>query len=41
LDLGVSALKKLVETEPDHLLFANRVIPAGFDDGDLVLIKSE
>jgi hypothetical protein len=39
LDLVIATLKQLVEMEPERLLFANRVVTAGFDDSKLTVIK--
>ena len=39
LELVIDTLVQLVKAEPGRLLFANRVITANFDDGDLTVIK--
>ncbi|HEY8928698.1 MAG TPA: hypothetical protein VIM55_05890 [Mucilaginibacter sp.] len=39
LELVAETLKQLAEQDPDRLLFANRVITAGFDDSKLTVIK--
>ena len=39
LELVVATLTQLVKTEPGRLLFANRVLTASFDDGNLTVIK--
>ena len=39
LALVIDTLKQLVKAEPGRLLFANRVVTANYDDGDLSLIK--
>lgn len=39
LELVIDTLKQLVKNEPGRLLFANRVVTANFDDGDLTVIK--
>lgn len=39
LELVINTLKQLVKAEQGRLLFANRVITANFDDGDLTVIK--
>ncbi len=39
LELVADTLKQLVKAEPGRLLFANRVITANYDDGDLTVIK--
>jgi hypothetical protein len=41
LELVIDTLRQLVESEPERLLFAGRVVTAGFDDGKLTVIKSE
>lgn len=38
-ELVIDTLTQLVNTEPGRLLFANRVLTANFDDGDLTVIK--
>jgi hypothetical protein len=40
LDLVVSTLKELAGTEPGRVLFEQRVLTAGFDDGELMVIKT-
>lgn len=40
LDLVIATLRQLVESGPDRLLFASRVVTAGYDDGKLTVIKS-
>ena len=39
LELVIATLKQLSESDPGRLLFANRVVTAGFDDGKLTVIK--
>jgi len=39
LELVVATLTQLVEMEPGRMLFVNRVVTAGFDDGKLIVIK--
>lgn len=39
LALVIDILKQLVKAEPGRLLFANRVVTANFDDGDLTVVK--
>ena len=39
LELVIATLTPLVKAEPDRLLFANRVVTASFDDGNLTVIK--
>ena len=39
LELVIDTLKQLVKAEPGRLLFADRVVTANFDDGDLTVIK--
>jgi len=39
LALVIDTLKQLAKGEPGRLLFANRVVTANYDDGDLNLIK--
>jgi len=39
LALVIDTLKQLANAEPGRLLFANRVVTANYDDGDLSLIK--
>jgi hypothetical protein len=39
LELVIATLTQLAEAEPERLLFANRVVTAGFDDGKLTVIK--
>jgi len=39
LALVIDTLKQLAKAEPGRLLFANRVVTANYDDGDLSLIK--
>lgn len=39
LELVITTLTQLVKAEPGRLLFANRVVTASFDDGNLTLIK--
>jgi hypothetical protein len=41
LELVVSTLKELVEAKPDSILFEQRVLTAGFDDGELMVIKNQ
>ena len=41
LELVITTLKQLAAAEPGRLLFANRVVTAGFDDGKLTVVKSE
>jgi len=38
-ELVIDTLTQLVKAEPSRLLFANRVLTANFDDGDLTVIK--
>ncbi len=40
LDIVVASLKELSGSDSGNLLFAGRTMTAGFDDGDLILIKS-
>ena len=40
LELICLTLKDFVEEHKDYRLFKNRIVTAGFDDGDLVIIKS-
>ncbi|MBS1523820.1 MAG: hypothetical protein JST50_22640 [Bacteroidetes bacterium] len=37
--LVIDTLKQLAKAEPGRLLFANRVVTANYDDGDLTVIK--
>ena len=39
LELVIDTLKQLVKAEPARLRFADRVVTANFDDGDLTVIK--
>ncbi|HEY9000990.1 MAG TPA: hypothetical protein VIM89_06535 [Mucilaginibacter sp.] len=39
--LVIDTLKQLAKAEPGRLLFANRVVTANYDDGDLTLIKKK
>ena len=39
LELVITTLSQLVKAEPERLLFADRVITANFDDGNLTVIK--
>jgi len=39
LELVIATLTPLVKAEPGRLLFANRVVTASFDDGNLTVIK--
>ena len=39
LELVIDTLKQLVKAEPGRILFADRVVTANFDDGDLTVIK--
>jgi hypothetical protein len=41
LELVITTLNQLVEIEPDRMLFKNRAVTAGFDDGNLTVIKGE
>ncbi len=41
LEIVIATLGQLVEDEPGRLLFAGRVVTAGFDDGKLTVIKGE
>jgi hypothetical protein len=38
-ELVIDTLTQLVKADPSRLLFANRVLTANFDDGDLTVIK--
>lgn len=39
LELVVATLTQVIKAEPGRLLFANRVVTASFDDGNLTVIK--
>jgi hypothetical protein len=40
LELVINTLKELVRKQPGRLLFERRVLTAGFDDGDLAVVKA-
>ncbi|HZY38646.1 MAG TPA: hypothetical protein VFE53_18430 [Mucilaginibacter sp.] len=40
LDLMVKTLKELADAQPGGVLFGGRVLTAGYDDGELVLVKA-
>jgi hypothetical protein len=40
LELVIATLKQLADSAPERLLFANRVVTAGYDDKELTVIKA-
>jgi len=39
LELVVNSLKEIVEQDPGRILFSGRAVTAGFEDGELSLVK--